>query len=420
MFHRSRASSPSIRGQASREIISDSVEPMRNWRLFLAHPTDWNNCSTFKNTQDTSWGWLWILKISRKIGVLQQTQSAMVCRFSHMTILTKVICVWWMCEINRFRRLSHAWVHFVIDRASFFTDHRMSSLPIRAMYKHSKTIWSIILTSLLQIPILPLWTDGRPNKDEKLCKVAPQCHLQIHSIVQSTFDHVLPCRRTTALCAREVSAIPVIFLLLQQTYVIRTSLCTVQRLFPSVCFLLECIPNTRGQEMMWVRQDQRSSSISSKLEPNSASFPPFLVSSEHTFSVRNFLPSKFWKLLPIAIKLMDDLTYFSSRGTTGSSNCPWCGPFVSWKTYPNIWTFWFWNFEQLRSFLQFYLGVRRYCISCLSLTTWQSWNNVHDLCSGHLWCRWALFSEDCVSSRIVLHSVSSEYDSAFILLQLGF
>ena len=49
--------------------------------------------------------------------------------------------VWWMYEIKRFRRLSQALVHFVIDRASLFTDHRISGLPIRAKYKHFGTIW---------------------------------------------------------------------------------------------------------------------------------------------------------------------------------------------------------------------------------------------------------------------------------------
>ena len=46
-----------------------------------------------------------------------------------------------MYEINRFRRLSQALVHLVIDRASLFTDHRISGLPIRAKYKHFRTIW---------------------------------------------------------------------------------------------------------------------------------------------------------------------------------------------------------------------------------------------------------------------------------------
>ena len=49
--------------------------------------------------------------------------------------------VWWIFEINRFRRLSQALVHFVMDRASLFTDHRISGRPIRAKYKHFRTIW---------------------------------------------------------------------------------------------------------------------------------------------------------------------------------------------------------------------------------------------------------------------------------------
>ena len=45
-----------------------------------------------------------------------------------------------MYEINRFWRLSQALVHFVIDLASLFTDHKMSGRPIRAKYKHFRTI----------------------------------------------------------------------------------------------------------------------------------------------------------------------------------------------------------------------------------------------------------------------------------------
>ena len=40
-----------------------------------------------------------------------------------------------------FRRLSQALVHFAIDLASLFTDHRISGLPIPAKYKHFRTIW---------------------------------------------------------------------------------------------------------------------------------------------------------------------------------------------------------------------------------------------------------------------------------------
>ena len=45
-----------------------------------------------------------------------------------------------MYEINRFKRLSQALVHFVMDRASLFTDHKISGRPILAKYKHFRTI----------------------------------------------------------------------------------------------------------------------------------------------------------------------------------------------------------------------------------------------------------------------------------------
>ena len=45
-----------------------------------------------------------------------------------------------MYEIKRAKRLSHAFVHFVTARASLFTDHQISGLPIRAKYRHYSTM----------------------------------------------------------------------------------------------------------------------------------------------------------------------------------------------------------------------------------------------------------------------------------------
>ena len=45
-----------------------------------------------------------------------------------------------MFEINRFRRLSQALVHFVMERAILFIDHKISGRPILAKYKHFRTI----------------------------------------------------------------------------------------------------------------------------------------------------------------------------------------------------------------------------------------------------------------------------------------
>ena len=45
-----------------------------------------------------------------------------------------------MNEIERAKRLSQTFVHFVTARASLFTDHEISGLPIRAKYRHFRTI----------------------------------------------------------------------------------------------------------------------------------------------------------------------------------------------------------------------------------------------------------------------------------------
>ena len=52
MSQRSRVGNPSIRNPVSRKMISDSAE-LRDSSLLLAHPTDKNECSTSRNTQDT-------------------------------------------------------------------------------------------------------------------------------------------------------------------------------------------------------------------------------------------------------------------------------------------------------------------------------------------------------------------------------
>ena len=63
-----------------------------------------------------------------------------------------------MYDIKRFRRLSQALVHFVIDRASLFTDHRISGLPIRAKCyaSISELFEGILVTILPQISFLLL------------------------------------------------------------------------------------------------------------------------------------------------------------------------------------------------------------------------------------------------------------------------
>ena len=99
-----------------------------------------------------------------------------------------------------------------------------------------------------------------------------------------------------------------------------------------------------GQEMMLIHEDQHSSSISSIWEPHSLSFQPFWCHPH----------------VPIRIILKWNEWVFH----TG----PRFRPFMSWKTYPKIWTFWLWNSGQSGSILHLDLGECWYSVGCLSIT----------------------------------------------------
>ena len=92
---------PKLQAQESRlisilrqsKMISDSVELVWNWNLFLTHPTCWNKCMTSKNAQCSSRSGFRILKISCRIGVLKQSQSAVFSWVTNKTILFLFTCM---------------------------------------------------------------------------------------------------------------------------------------------------------------------------------------------------------------------------------------------------------------------------------------------------------------------------------------
>ena len=138
--HSSRAGNPSNLSPVSSEIISDSVELWETDVCFLhiqlvgtnvwlpkIHnvPPEVDFESSRSPAKSESWN-------SPSLHCLAVFPTWQYCLYS---------LVWWIYEINRFRRLSHALVHFVMERASLFTDHNISGRPIRAKYKHCRTIW---------------------------------------------------------------------------------------------------------------------------------------------------------------------------------------------------------------------------------------------------------------------------------------
>ena len=159
--HKSSAGLPSILNPASKEMISDSVELCENEVCFLhiqligtnvwlpkMHniPPDVDFESSRYLAKSVSWD-------SPNLHCFAVFPTWQYCLYSQ---------AWWIYEINRFRRLSQALVHFVMDRASLFTDHGISGQPIRAKYKHFWTIWEHIFdyspTDLNSSSFLKWWS----------------------------------------------------------------------------------------------------------------------------------------------------------------------------------------------------------------------------------------------------------------------
>ena len=167
---------------------------VRNWSLLLAHPTYWYKCVTSENAQCSTLSRFWILKISCKIGVLRQTQTAL---FPHdNTVCTHKYDEYLKSNENR---LSQALVHLVVDRASLFTDHRMSGRPTRAKYAAFRNnlrayFWQfsyIIQFFFFEMMVINAW---RRYCVELLSRFVRQLTISFHTFPGMTFQ-VIGTRR---------------------------------------------------------------------------------------------------------------------------------------------------------------------------------------------------------------------------------
>ena len=170
------------------------------WRLLLTHANYKNNVRLpkihkippevdFLNLQDPS----------AKSESLAQSQSTMLRRITHMTMLSVVICV-----MNVWNQTSQAFVTCSCpysDWLSKFVDRPQNvwssnSCHVQACQDNMwANFWQFSTDS--SSSCLNAWIDARPNKDAKLCTVAPSFCLPIRSTHQHIFEHVFPCRGST-------------------------------------------------------------------------------------------------------------------------------------------------------------------------------------------------------------------------------
>ena len=87
-------------------------------------------------------------------------------------------------------------VHFVTARASLFTDHEISGLPIRAKYKHFRTICDQTVDNSPTDSCSSSFSDGHPCMALQLCIIVESFYSQVRNIFPHISLHDLPCHRT--------------------------------------------------------------------------------------------------------------------------------------------------------------------------------------------------------------------------------
>ena len=170
---------------------------VRNWSLFLTHPTDWNKrmaskkaqCSTrsrFLNPQD-------LLQIRS----LETVPVCIVCQcFPHSN--TVHIYMYDECRRSNDLIVRHTlWsiLWSIVHVSSLTVEYRVfQHVPSKSI---SGQFESILLTILPRISILLLWNDGRQCKELILCRFVESFCSPTHNIVPNISWYDLPCHRTT-------------------------------------------------------------------------------------------------------------------------------------------------------------------------------------------------------------------------------
>ena len=129
-FQKSKGGIPSIRGPASREIISASVELWETEVCFLHIQLIGTN--------------VWVPKMHKIPPDVDFEPSKSQAKSESWNNPNLHCCavfptwqyclnslVWWLLGLKRAKRLSPALVHCVMARASLFTDNKISGLPVR-------------------------------------------------------------------------------------------------------------------------------------------------------------------------------------------------------------------------------------------------------------------------------------------------
>ena len=259
---------------------------------FVSYTSNW--CMTSKNAQCSTRSRFWILKISSKIWVLKQSQSALFGSISHMTILSVFTCV-----MNVWNQSIQAFVTCfgpLSDWSCKFV-HWPLNLPCISI---SEQFESTLLTILPRISILLLGSDGRQGMELILCRVVESSCWPTHNIVPHISGHDLPHHKTMKkyedFWGMEV------FQFLPLKFAIQTWLCNCPEYLCLFGIVFECSPSIHDQRKMLVLPNRLLCWVVSTSDWDFVSFQPILCQPHTQIRIILFHDEQIsipnWKLSP--------------------------------------------------------------------------------------------------------------------------
>ena len=168
------------------------------WCLLLAHPNWWGQLFGFQRNIRLSPKLILSPQVASKVWVSKWTQSTVLSRVTHVTVLSEVICV--MTEWNQSCPSSDASLSPCCNFSCKFVDRPQNvwspnSCQVQAFFRQSVSILVIILSLIQVLFVWNWWSSEQGLETLQSCSTFFVCQLSLNAFGSMTFHVVGPRHR---------------------------------------------------------------------------------------------------------------------------------------------------------------------------------------------------------------------------------
>ena len=224
---------------------------MKDWSLFLTHPTYRNECSTSEDTLNSPRGRFWVFKVPSSVRVLGKFPiDSAVLSFPHDNVVCNHSC--YECRRSNESSVCHKlWsILWLLGPVCLRTKECLVyqfAPNVDILGNFESNFWQLFhrfQLFLFEVMVVNAWC-------------TESFYSPTRNVVSRISSRDLPCHKTKRSSSRAMSPSQAHFQLLWRRFVIRTFVCAHLKYFRSICIHVECIPCTRGHDKMSVLPDHR-------------------------------------------------------------------------------------------------------------------------------------------------------------------